>query len=188
MRPICEPILNSIKIKDGIVRSKIAKIEHKNLAKFLKRQEVWFSLVQLLISAAQGLDMEDQTIQQALMLMKTLSLERKSELETSMYDELCQGLVCLMVASKIQDSSMHLKVENVVQLLRKFLDDNRSLSHPSFPSLSRPNAGFDEQFGSRRLQNRALLEQVAGLEKATIKNLKFHLNVVTPAEFIVVYL
>ena len=34
------------------------------------------------------------------------------------------GLVCLMLASKVQDSDMHLKVANVVQLLRKFIDDN----------------------------------------------------------------
>ena len=31
-----------------------------------------------------------------------------------------------MLASKIQDSDMHLKVENVVQLLHKFLDDNKN--------------------------------------------------------------
>ena len=31
-----------------------------------------------------------------------------------------------MLASKVQDSDMHLKVANVVQLLNKFIEDNPS--------------------------------------------------------------
>ena len=39
-----------------------------------------------------------------------------------------------MLASKVQDSDMHLKVANVVQLLNKFIEDN--------PSVSRAPHGF----------------------------------------------
>ena len=41
-----------------------------------------------------------------------------------LFEMTSNGLVCLMLASKVQDSDMHLKVANVVQLLRKFIDDN----------------------------------------------------------------
>ena len=67
--------------------------------------------------------MEDQTIQQALMLLKTLSLKNIANLKQSgpdsvtLFVETCNGLICLMLASKAQDSQLHLKVYNVVQLL-----------------------------------------------------------------------
>ena len=90
-----------------------------------------------MISAAQGLEMEDQTIQQALILLKIVVSLRKSPAATSpnlqdkdgakvtpLFEMTSNGLVCLMLASKVQDSDMHLKVANVVQLLRKFIDDN----------------------------------------------------------------
>ena len=94
-----------------------------------------------------------------------------------------------MLASKVQDSDMHLKVENVVQLLRKFLDDNKaSLVDMDETQKSLCSMGIEDQFGSRRLQNRALLEQVASQEKTTIRTLNFNLTIPTPAEFIVVYL
>ena len=94
-----------------------------------------------------------------------------------------------MLASKVQDSDMHLKVENVVQLLRKFLDDNKaSLVDMDDTQKSLCSVGIEDQFGSRRLQNRALLEQVASQEKTTIGTLNFNLTIPTPAEFIVVYL
>lgn len=74
--------------------------------------------------------------------------------------------------------------------MRKFLEDNQALQNSSdIPdALLRAPTLLDEQFGSRRLQNRALLERVASLEKSTISRLRFSLNVATPAEFIVVYL
>jgi len=94
-----------------------------------------------------------------------------------------------MLASKVQDSDMHLKVENVVQLLRKFLDDNKaSLVDMDDTQKSLCSVGIEDRFGSRRLQNRALLEQVASQEKTTIRTLNFNLTIPTPAEFIVVYL
>ena len=49
-----------------------------------------------------------------------------------------------MLASKVQDSGIHLKVANVVQLLRKFIDDNRGLS-------SQDQRQIDAQFSARRL-------------------------------------
>ena len=78
-----------------------------------------------------------------------------------------------------------------MQLLRKFIDDNRG--HSEF-SRDTSLAGFSslsadcEMFGSRRLQNRALLEKVASLEKSAIQILNFQLNLPTPAEYIVVFL
>ena len=80
--------------------------------------------------------MEDQTIQQALILLKIVVSLTKSPAAspnfqdkdgakvTPMFEMTSNGLVCLMLASKVQDSDMHLKVANVVQLLRKFIDDN----------------------------------------------------------------
>lgn len=62
MRPLSEVILNTLKLKEAEVRTKVAEVDSQRLQSFLERQEVWFSLVQLMISAAQGLDMEDQTI------------------------------------------------------------------------------------------------------------------------------
>ena len=100
----------------------------------------------------------------------------------TLLEQTSNGLVCLMLASKVQDSGIHLKVANVVQLLRKFIDDNRGLSNSDQQRI------IDSQFSARRLQNRALLEQIASLEKTTIQQLNFNLNVPTPAEFIVVYL
>lgn len=47
----------------------------------------------------------------------------------TLLEQTSNGLVCLMLASKVQDSGIHLKVANVVQLLRKFIDDNRGLSN-----------------------------------------------------------
>ena len=62
------------------------------------------------------------------MLLKSLTLRRKRVSKEvappSLFEETMQGLTCLMIASKIQDSDLHLRVENVVQLLRKFLEDN----------------------------------------------------------------
>jgi len=105
-----------------------------------------------------------------------------------MFEETCQGLVCLMIASKVQDSDLHLKVENVVQLLLKLLEDNKGMAHPGFTNLHKGLGSEEHLYGSRRLQNIALLARVAGQEKSTIRALNFHLNVATPAEFIVVYL
>lgn len=191
MRPLSETILNTLKLKETAMRVQVSRVDSQRLTHFLDRQEVWFSLVQLMISAAQGLEMEDQTIQQALMLLKSLTLRRKRPEQNAtapnLFEETMQGLTCLMIASKVQDSDLHLRVENVVQLLRKFLEDNHTLHSAEIPGL-RPNSSLDEQFGSRRLQNRALLEKVASLEKSTISELNFCLNVVTPAEFVVVYL
>ena len=125
------------------------------------------------------------------MLLKSLTLHRKGaskqDVTPSLFDETTQGLTCLMIASKVQDSDLHLRVENVVQLLRKFLEDNQALQSTDIPGM-RPSNSLDEQFSSRRLQNRALLEKVASLEKTTICDLNFCLNVATPAEFVVVYL
>lgn len=69
-----------------------------------------------------------------------------------------------------------MKVSNVVQLLYKFIKGNRAM----------PLDG--STLSVRKLQQRALLEQIASLEQSMIKQLNFNLNVPTPAEFIVVYL
>ena len=87
---------------------------------------------------------------------------------------------------------MHLKVANVVQLLRKFISDNPSqLLQPTASKTNPLNADESDTMllhMSRKLNWNALLEQVSNLEKAALKTLGFNLNVPTPAEFIVVYL
>ena len=69
-----------------------------------------------------------------MILLKLVSVEKHSDNEAALnhfgvkmsplFEMTSNGLVCLMLASKVQDSDMHLKVSNVVQLLRKFIDDN----------------------------------------------------------------
>jgi len=62
------------------------------------------------------------------MLLKSLNLKRNKTQPhlqgISLFEETMSGLTCLMIASKVQDSEMHLRVEDVVQLLRKLLEDN----------------------------------------------------------------
>lgn len=71
--------------------------------------------------------MEDQTIQQAIILLKLIVL-KKDRVKSSLVDLASIALVCLMIASKVQDSDMHLKVANVAQLIQKFIDDNSGKS------------------------------------------------------------
>lgn len=60
--------------------------------------------------------MEDQTIQQAIFLLKLVIL-KKNRVKSSLVEQTSVALVCLMIASKVQDSDMHLKVANVAQLI-----------------------------------------------------------------------
>ena len=54
MRPLSESILNSLKVKERLLNEKIVKEDRDNesLRNFIEMQDMWFQLVQLLISAA----------------------------------------------------------------------------------------------------------------------------------------
>jgi len=54
MRPLSESILNSLKVKERLLNEKIVKEDrdNKSLQNFIEMQDMWFQLVQLLISAA----------------------------------------------------------------------------------------------------------------------------------------
>ena len=54
MRPLSESILNSLKVKERLLNEKIVKEDRDNesLQNFIEMQDMWFQLVQLLISAA----------------------------------------------------------------------------------------------------------------------------------------
>ena len=58
-------------------------------------------------------------------MLKLVSLKYSKDLE--LVEHISNGLVCLMLASKIQDSNQHLKVSDVVSLVQKFVEDNRRL-------------------------------------------------------------
>jgi len=45
MQPLSEPILNTLKVKEGVARKEVTSATRENLTWFLERHEVWFSLV-----------------------------------------------------------------------------------------------------------------------------------------------
>ena len=99
-------------------------------------QDVWQKLVQLIIAAAQGLEMEDQTIQQAIVMLHQYTVmqmkgdvsqdvhfdKEKDEMSTLM-SFASKALVCLMVSSKLQNREVHMLASNVRTIVQSFVNE-----------------------------------------------------------------
>ena len=160
---------------------------YEALEPLIERQDVWFQVVELVLTAAQSLDIEDQTTQQAIILAKYYIVDvlaaggNNEEVElgdgtgSDFLDYALVALVCLMIASKVQSVEAYLRVTDV---RKQILSLQSELPH-------QPDGRFVLKV---RNQQQVACTRLARLERDIFACLGFRVNVPTPAEFITVYM